>query len=349
MAKSGRGGAPATRTLTGAERHQRASERLEEARAQLTTIEQRLADGAAELETLASMEASAAKDVERAEQKADQAAASIIDAQSALWLAEGTPDEAIAQEAHQAAIAAHEQARAQLREARKTLAQIQARRASEAAPVQAQLDALKAQRRDAQRLITSLERAVGETHTQMGQELLADLQARQQELVTLRDQARAAADAAECALEQGRRDAQVQLAPWPERLAEAAELGVVPNERDALEATYDAFLHYLRALEVSQGLFKDIPVVVAEGWHSASISAAEALSLDVKALSVLLQSKESAVYILAERRRHLAIVRGERDIMSDPEIAETVRQARRHFDEYGRPISQEAKLGLVKL
>ncbi len=349
MAKSNKGVA-AARALTGAERHCRATARLTEAAAQLATIEQHLTDGAREIETLGEMEASARQDVESAEREADQAAAAIVEAHGALLVVEGSEEEGGARALHSAAVEAHQATRARLDDARTTLEQIHARAERETAMAQATLDELKGQRRDALRMVQSLERAVADAHEQAGRELLDEMKARHHELVSLRDQARAAARDAEATLRESRIEAATRLAPWSERLAEAAEAGVVANERDALEAVYEAFSTLLQAFEDGQGTFQNPSHVVAPSpVHDSRLTITlidDVLQFDAAALNVLLHSRSDAPRILAERRKRLEIVRGRRSIMEDAAIANAVRLVRAHYDEQGRPLSPQAKIGI---
>lgn len=237
MAKSGKGSVEA-RSLSGAERHQRATGRLSEARQQLAEIEQQLADGARQLETLAAMEQSAAKDVERAERQADTAAAALVDSQAQMLIADGTPEEAAAKEHHGELAQAHTAARQALDEARATLATVRERSQNERAAVGARMDEAKAQRRDVARLVQSLERAVSDAYEQMGHETFAELAAEHHKLMAQYDTARQTVDQVAQSRAEHRQQVIEALSAWPDLQAMAKDAGYdrSPVEQAAYEA-----------------------------------------------------------------------------------------------------------------
>lgn len=208
-------------TLTAAEKHQRATARLGEARARLATLE-------ADANALTAERDAERQQLTTAEQVKAKAAASLKPLSEALAQAEAlrilagdTADEAEAQTALEQAQEEMSAAMARLGEARALVESLQAAHATAEQGRSTREETLTAERQASQRVVDALERATHEAHAALGRETVATLRARHAALDETRQAATQMLGEVDAAEEAFYAEARTALADWPD-LARAA-------------------------------------------------------------------------------------------------------------------------------
>ena len=233
--------------LSGAERSQKAAERLTESRAQLAAIQARMAQSQSALDALSRLEQSAQQGVAQAQRAVDEAAQRVIDLHAQVLVAVGSDDEAQLTAEHGAAVDARKAARQQLDEARANLEQTRAKVAAESAPIKQQIEDDDDTRQDVQRLIKSLEMAQRKAHHDAGIERQAAAREHHQALQARKaEHQQAAADLQ--ADEDAHHDEMAAIAAAHPELAGVREHAEAYDDRRVVHEVCGAYLAYLNQL-----------------------------------------------------------------------------------------------------